>query len=394
MVAAAIPLILAVATVCGCLYLGLAAFAVRRFPPEASPLLSDRPPVTILKPLCGGEPGLYENLRSFVSQDYPAFQVVFGVQAPDDPAIAVVRRLIEDHPRADLKLVVDPTRHGSNLKIANAINMMAAARHDLLVLADSDMRVPPDYLNLVVGGFADRSVGLVTCLYVGAPERGLWSRLGAAAINHGFLPSVLVGRMVGGREGCFGATMALPRSVLAAIGGFEALADRLADDYALGDAVRRIGRKVALAPLVIETRVNEPDLRTLIRHELRWARTIRGIAPVDYAASAITYPVVFALLGVLWSVSTGGFYALSLSVLALALLCRWAMVRSGDRVLDVGPTPFWMLPVRDVLSFGVLVASFCGTRVAWRDRTFAVDADGRMRPDGMDRMGMGPTGMR
>ena len=207
-------------------YLAVAALMVRRFVCQAAPVPHVRPPVTLLKPLCGDEPNLYENLRSFCRQDYPGVQVVFGVRTITDPAVAVVERLRAEFSDCDIELVCDARIHGTNLKISNVINMMAKARHDLLVLSDSDMRVRPDYLDAVVAPLlADGQrppAGLVTCLYRGRPVGGVWSELGSMFINHGFLGQVLVGTLVGSNEGCFGATMALTRDTLARIGGFEA----------------------------------------------------------------------------------------------------------------------------------------------------------------------------
>ncbi|MDR3518786.1 MAG: bacteriohopanetetrol glucosamine biosynthesis glycosyltransferase HpnI [Azospirillaceae bacterium] len=357
----------------GSAYALLAAWAVYRFattPPVAGAAVS--PAVTVLKPLHGDEPLLYENLRSFCVQAYPAVQIVFGVSRPDDPAVAVVRRLIDELPQADLVLVVDGRIHGTNLKVSNLINMMAMARHDLLVVADSDMLVAPDYLVQVTAPFADERVGLVTCLYIGRPIAGVWARLGSLFINHGFLPAVLVGKMVGAREGCFGATMALPRAILAQLGGFAAIKDRLADDYALGEAVRRLNRKVVIAPCLVDTVVSEPDFGTLFQRELRWLRTMRLIAPVDMVASALTYPLPVALLGLLLS----GLRTEGWAVLGLAFACRLVMVRVIDRVLGLAMAPFWLVPARDLLSFGLLIGGFCGKTVAWRGRRFRVRANG------------------
>lgn len=357
----------------GSAYLLLAAWAACRF--AAAPLpapVEPRTPVTVLKPLYGDEPQLYENLRSFCMQSYPAVQVVFGVAKPDDPAAAVVRRLMADMPGVDLTLVVDDRIHGANLKVSNLINMMVAARHDLLVIADSDMHVDPDYLDQVTAPFADDRVGLVTCLYIGRPVTTIWARLGAMFINHGFLPSVLVGRMIGAREGCFGATMALSRQTLERLGGLAAIKDRLADDYALGEAVRTLGRRVAVARCLVDTVVSEPTFTSLFQRELRWLRTMRLIAPADMVASALTHPVPLALLGLLLS----GIRPEGWLVLGLALACRLIMVKVIDSVLGLGATPLWLVPVRDLLSFGLLIGGFCGTTVAWRGRQFRVTASG------------------
>src|SRR5882672_1049717 len=203
------------ASTAGAVYQLVAAKAVERFAAQgAVDSTQTPPPVSILKPVYGNDAELYENLKSFCCQDYPTFQVIFGARDANDQAVAVVRRLIAELPDADLQLVIDGRLHGTNRKISNLMNMLSLARHDYLVIADSDMRVGPNYLGAVVLPLLDPAVGLVTCLYAGRPTRGVWSRLGALFINHGFLPGVLVGQLIGARPGCFGATMALSRATL------------------------------------------------------------------------------------------------------------------------------------------------------------------------------------
>jgi len=369
------------ATGLGALYLLAVWHAVRRFAggrlaqPPIGP--GRRPPVTILKPLHGEDPELYENLRSFCEQTYPAVQIVFGVRDAADPAVAVARRLIADLPAADLALVVDPRVHGTNLKVSNLINMMTVARHAILVVADSDMRVTPSYLDALVGDLAVPGVGLVTCLYKARPVGNPWSRLGALAINHGFLPSVLVGSLVRPWPGCFGATLALHRETLRQIGGFARFRDLLADDYRLGAAIVEAGFRVALSRYLVEDVLVEPDAGTLLRHELRWARTIRSIAPLDFAASVITYPLAFGLLSALLSfLSVPG-----LAVLLAILVWRLIVVRMIDKAFALPRQPLWLVPVRDVLSFGLLIASFCGKTVAWRGHSFRLTQDGSLTSD-------------
>ena len=205
------------------------AVAVRRFAAEAPPLPRQRPAVTVLKPVCGSEPRLEAALASILAQDYPAFQVVFGVQAPDDPALPVVRRLQARFPHVDTAVVIDPALHGSNRKVSNLVNMAERATQPIVVFADSDMLVEPDYLDRVVAALDAPGVGAVTCLYRGVAVPGLWSRLAVQWIDHHFLPNVLVGLALGLAKPCFGSTIALRRDTLDSIGGFPALKDRLAD---------------------------------------------------------------------------------------------------------------------------------------------------------------------
>jgi ceramide glucosyltransferase len=372
---------LAAASLGGSAYTLLAASAVRRFVRLPAGRAAASPPVTVLKPLHGAEAELYGNLRSFCAQLYPRFQIIFGVRDETDPAIAVVRRLVAELPEVDIALVVDSRVEGNNFKVSNLENMVALAKHDIFVIADSDMHVKPDYLTEVTAPLAESGNGLVTCLYRGRPVAGICSQLGAMFINHGFLPSALIGERLRPGDACFGATMALRRDIYVAIGGFARLRDQLADDYALGAAVRRIGKRVVLSPYLVDTVSSEASLGALLRHELRWARTIRSIAPFGFAASFITHGVMLGLIAAL----VGGFSAPTLAVLGIALACRLAMVRIVDRALRLPMTPLWLVPVRDMLSFWVFIVSFLGNRVAWRDNTFRIAADGRLVANGDSR---------
>jgi ceramide glucosyltransferase len=370
--------ILLAGSAAGCIYLLYAGRATRRFAARAVRRAAAWPPVSILKPLCGEDPDLYENLASFCRQDYPVWQIVFGVQDAADPAIAVVKRLIAEFPAADLTLVVESRRRGGNLKVANLQNMLPAARHDLIVIADSDMRAAPDYLAAVTAPLLEPETGLVTCLYRGVPAAGRWSRLAALHINHGFLPQALVADRLGASGGCFGATLALRRDTLASIGGFAAVADRLADDHALGEAVRRLGRKVVLSPHIVDNIVAEPSFAALFRHELRWARTIRAVAPAGFFGLVLTQPMVLALAALALGTAPGA----AAAMLIAALSCRFAMVRMVDRALRLPPTPLHLVPGRDLLSFAVFLASFFARKVAWRDRTFRIGRNGQLILDG------------
>lgn len=372
-------LIFLAAGIGGAFYLLIAKLLVRRFVALDRHEPRGEPPVTILKPLCGAEPSLYENLLSFCKQKYGRYQVVFGVRDADDAAIVIVRKLIADLPGQDLSLVVNPAVHGTNFKISNVMNMMPSATHDILIVADSDMCVSPDYLRHVVGSLQQPGIGLVTCLYTGRPTPGFWSRLGAMFVNHVFLPAVLVGGVTGKRQDCFGATMALTRETLNAVGGFEMLKDHLADDHALGAAVARLGGKIALAPEIVGTIIHEPSARAMWSHELRWARTTRMIEPIAFAASILMYPMQLALVGWLLSLLGGHFTAAAVGVLLFTTLCRAVNVRVVDHALKLPRTPFWMVPLRDVLSLGALVASYCVKTVKWRGRAFRVESNGHLK---------------
>jgi ceramide glucosyltransferase len=360
----------------GWIYLCFAATAARRFARRPLPDAGSGPPVSVLKPLHGAEPGLYENLRSFALQDYPARQLVLGVDGPGDAALPVARALVRDLPRCQIALATGAGA-GANRKVANLENMLPLATGRILVLADSDMRVGRDYLAAVTAPFADPRIGIVTCLYRAVAAGGGWSELGALHINFGFLPSALVAAALGLGDGCFGATIALARDTLAAIGGFAALRDQLADDHRLGAAVRARGLAIHLSRYLVEARVFEPSFAGLWRHELRWARTVRDIAPIGFLGSVLTQPLALAALGVV----VARFGSVACTFLAITLLLRWASARAIAAALGLSARRLWLLPARDVLSFAVFVASLFSRKVVWRDRRYRVEPNGEMRVD-------------
>jgi ceramide glucosyltransferase len=333
--------------------------------------------ITVLKPLHGAEPLLEAALTTLCLQDHPNYQIVFGVQDRGDPAVAVVHRLQARFPERDIALVVDPTRHGANGKVGNLINMLPAARHPILAIADSDLHVRPDYLTRLLVALAEPGTGLVTTLYAGLPATDcLAGRLGATQITHGFLPGALLSRALG-RQDCLGATMVLRRETLNRIGGLPALVDHLADDNALGRLVAGLGLAVRLAAgTVPATTVPETTLRALLRHELRWARTIRALAPVPFAASVLQYPLIWAMLAIV--LSGAAVWALALFLFAWG--ARAVLARGIDRGLApllagvAFVAPVWLLPLRELMSVVVLVGGFTGSRVDWRGH--ALDADG------------------
>jgi ceramide glucosyltransferase len=400
---------------------------VRR--PRIEPMA--RPAVTVLKPLHGDEPLLEEALATVCEQDYPAWQVVFGVHHAADPAVAVVRRLEARFPDADIALVIDPALHGANRKVGNLINMLPAAKYDVLVIADSDIHARPDYLTRLVAALQQPAVGLVTTLYAGLPVRSpglqqlglgkpleacariglsrppinprqacaaatsanssvdqaakvcLASRLGATQITHGFLPGAVLARALG-REDCLGATMCLRREDLERIGGFHALVDHLADDNVLGRRIHALGLRVALAQTVPLTTVPEATVRALFRHELRWARTIRALEPIGFAASVLQYPLAWALLavgvagGALWSIGVcclaWVLRAVAAAIVDRALTPLWQQERSGgDNAALAFRCPVWLLPLRDILSVAVMLASYGGRHVDWRGHGLQAD---------------------
>jgi ceramide glucosyltransferase len=371
---------------CGIAYLIAAIAAALRARGRYVPAPKSAPPVTLLKPLHGLETGLFENLCSFCEQEYPSFQAIFGVQRPDDPAVDLVHRVIACFPNRDLALVVanpaERPKDGDNPKIANVANMIGLAKHDLLIITDSDMRVGPGYLSAVVAEFDDPNVGAATCLYSGMPCGGLASRLAAMQMDEQFAPSVLVATLLQPLAFCFGSTMAVRRSVLEEIGGIDALRSHLADDYRLGALVRARGYRVALSPYVVSNAVDEENLSSLWHHELRWARIIRSVRPTGFAMSFVTFPFPFTLLLALVPGQTVN----GLTLCALVLALRFALHLSMRGLLSCHPgrgpltslrtgyakpkdrNDVWLIPFRDLLGFAIWAASFFGRSVRWRDR--------------------------
>jgi ceramide glucosyltransferase len=364
------------AAVLGCVYALIAAWAARDFPRSSTvPPAEHFPSVTILKPLHGLEPNLFANLASFCIQDYPSpVQIVFGVADPADPAIGVVHKLMADFPDCELILTINSRRHGTNAKVSNLINMAENARHEVLVVSDSDILVERDYLRNIAAELDRPGVGLVTCLYRGlaAPDSAtrVWARLGAAAIDYHLLPGVLVGLKFGLATPCFGPTMALRKETLENVGGFASIADQLADDYVLGTLVRRSGLTVAIPTAAVTHVCTEGSAREFFQHELRWARTIRSVDPLGYAGLAVTHALPLALLGTLF----GGITPASFIVIA-ALVCRFGLQFELDRTFHLRKDVFWTGPVRDVLSFIVFIASFFVRTVAWRGHRYMLRPD-------------------
>lgn len=353
----------------GSLELLAGAAVVSRFVRGTAKAQANLPPMTVLKPLAGDEPRLEEALASFCAQDYPDFHIVFGVQDPADPAIAVVKRLRERFPERDIALVIDRRKLGPNRKIGNLLNMIPLARHELLVISDSDIHAEPDLLRSLAGTLAQPRVGIATCLYGGLPASdALAARLGATQISHVFLPGALLARTLG-RQDCLGAVMALRRSDLEAIGGLDALLPYLADDAVLGQKIVELGKKVELAHSVVATTVPESSISALWQHELRWARTIRALAPAGFAASLLQYPLFFAMVAIL----TSGEARWALACFAALWLLRGIAAAVLDRRLGLKPVHgFLLLPLRDLISALMVPVAFLGDKVQWRGESLSV----------------------
>ena len=336
-----------------------------------------QPPVTVLKPLHGAEPELAENLSSFLRQDYGApVQLICGVQDPADAALKAVEAVRTAFPGQDVRAVVDKRSHGTNRKVSNLINMMQRARHELIVLSDSDISARPDYLARIAAALAEPGVGAATCYYYGRGVAGPWSQLAAMGVSYGFLPNVLVGVALGAAKPCMGSTIALRRETLDQIGGFGAFAEVLADDYEIGRAVRARGLRVVLPPFAVAHACSERSLSALIRQELRWAVTVRIIDPAGHAGSVVTHTLALALIA---AVLLGGTLP-SLGVVAVALASRAWLKGRFDRSLGHASGPWSLLILRDLLTFAVFLGSFFARAVYWRGARFGVSSGRKFFP--------------
>ena len=337
-------------------------------------------PATVLKPLCNDEPQLYEHLRTFCQQDFTTFQLVFGVRDVSDPALRAVRRLVAEFPLLQIDVVVDPTLHGRNHKISNLINMVGHARYDVLVIADSDTWVGPEYLANVTAPLHDPAVSLVTCIYRGVPTLRTSSRLGAMYVNEWYMPCVLLARLLGFQGYVSGQTLCLRRDTLEAIGGFKAMANHLADDYRLGELVRALGLKIVMSRYLVAAQHDELNLTALFQHELRWMRTLRVLRPRSFPFLFFSFSLLVASGGLLLYLAQP-----VLPLGAAVLFCITVVARLLLHFMQRAPAErpllgdLWLLPVRELLIFAVWCRCFFTSRVLWRGQAFDVDAEGIMR---------------
>jgi ceramide glucosyltransferase len=328
------------------------------------------PPVSILKPLKGIDPEIYEAFRSHCVQDYPEYEIIFGISDAADPAVARVGQLMQEFPQVAIRLVICPDILGTNVKVSNLEQMVQAARYEHLIVNDSDIRVERDYLQEVVAPFRDEKVGMVTCLYRGSPAPTLGSRLEALGISTDFSPGVLVAQQLeGGLHFGLGSTLAFRRSELAQIGGFKAMADFLADDYELGRRIAGLGFKVVLAPTIVETHLPPYDFRGFLAHQIRWARGVRDARLGGYIGLVTTFGLMWSLLLLIaahaapWSWAVLG--AVSLLRVGVALAVGTSVLQDAKLIGQL-----WLLPVRDLIAAGIWIASFFGHAVIWRGEKF------------------------
>jgi ceramide glucosyltransferase len=335
------------------------------------------PAISILKPLKGIDPQAWESFCSHCEQDYPWFQLIFGVSDPADPALELVRKLQAKYPGLAIELIVCDRILGTNIKVSNLVQMLPSARHEILLVNDSDIRVPNDYLRNIAAPLADPSLGLVTCLYRGVASPTLGSRLEALGISTDFIPGVLSARLLEkGLHFGLGSTLAFRRRELEAIGGFEALLGYLADDYELGRRIAATGKRVELSAATVTTFLPAYTLRQFFQHQLRWSRTIRAARRWGYAGLLCTFGLPWALLALF--AARGAAWAWAL--LAMTLAARSAVGFGAAVVLLNDPqflSNILLLPLRDLIAPFVWAASFMGNRIHWRGADFDLK-DGRL----------------
>ena len=363
------------------LYYVFSIVAARRFfrPPAGGDAGTEKlPPVSILKPLKGAQPDLYDNLASFCRLDYSVFQLVCGVHAADDPAVDVVRHLQRDFPDRDIRLVVAAQTLGSNYKVGTLHHLMPEVEYDHLVVTDSDVSVEPDYLRRVIPALAH--AGVVSCVYRGGARRPLSALIESLMINATFMPQVVVASRIETPRYAFGASMALTRACLNAIGGFAALRDYLADDYHLGRLASRAGYTVRVLPTLVETRPDAGSLRDSFHHQLRWARTQRNCRPAGYVGTVVTFGTIWAGIGLLgWCIVPEFRLVGILALVVLGVRMATAAVLSHGFLHSPLPRASLLLvPLTDLFSFVIWCASLVGHTVRWREYRFRVQKDGRM----------------
>lgn len=379
---------------CGWVYWGVAVIAAERWRKIPRTSRQYLPGVSILKPLCGTDPDLLENLASFCSQNYPRYEVLFVAEDADDPALEIAREVVQRHPYCTTRILSGSPPIGANRKVRNLAHAMQFARHDIIVISDSDMRVAPNYLARIGAHFAEPDTGVVTCLYRSWRPQGLASRLEALSIGAEFVPGVLVAWLFAGPHFGFGSTIAIRRDVLERFGGFSALADELADDFRLCEKARGTGARQVLSDYVVDYVPGRQSLAAVWARRVRWARTIRVLRPWGALASIVTHILVLSVVLAVVHRS-----ALTLSLVLASSLWRTAcavwIARRATEDSSVQQFP-WLLPLSDMLSLGVWLASLNTRRVRWRSLDMLVGRGGLLleRRSGPARAGNASTGTK
>lgn len=340
------------------------------------------PPLSLLKPLHGMEPGLEGWLESFYHQDYPAYEILFCARSEADEGLQLARRVAARHAEIPTKFLLTGEDVYINAKVSSLELMETAAAHEILVVSDSDVRVAPDYLRAVALPFAEEKVGAMCCLYRGvAAEGGLWARLEAVGMSVEMSSGVLVAQMLEGMQFVLGPTMAFRRATIRAMGGFKVTADYCADDFVLGNETYKLGETVALSHYAIDHMVINASFIASMKHQVRWMKSTRFSRPKGHFGTALTFSMPFGLLGFLIALAMGH-AALGAALLGWAVATRWALAVAVGRVVVGDRSLFGLLvlyPVRDLMGFCFWAASYCGRTILWRGRDFDLLPGGKMR---------------
>jgi ceramide glucosyltransferase len=335
------------------------------------------PPISVLKAVRGVDFASYENFKSFCLQDYPKYEILFCVNDLNDEAVPLVRRIIEEFPERSIRLLSGAPQPGSNRKVNNLSLLVREARYALLVQSDGDVRVGPNYLREMAAPFESCETGVVSCLYRGVTQNNLWAHIEALGAATDFSAGVLVAGWNGAVTFALGASVATTKSWLAKIGGYEALASVLADDYEIGNRVTNAGGRVIVSREIVETMYPAMTFGDFWQHQLRWARTVRLCRPASYLGLLVTHGLFWAMLGAAASGSAkaGAFFFVAYFVLRLVLAWTIGVWGMNDETVR---KKWWLVPLRDALHFGVWVASFFSKRIVWGGTEFRLKANGDM----------------
>lgn len=333
------------------------------------------PPVSILKPVRGAEMGAYENFASFCRLDYPEYEIVFATTDLEDPVLSVIQKLQKDFPERRIRLVISAANRGTNNKVNNLCQLVSEAKHDLVAISDSDVRVQPDYLRSVVAPFADAKVGAVTTFFRGLPAKGWVSSVGAMGMYTDSAPGALVARKLEGKmQFAFGWTMATTKDVLSKIGGFESMANYHSDDFELGNRISRSGYRVELMRTPVWMAFPQETLAEYLRHELRWAIGLRNVRPTGYLGMVFSHGLPWTLLAVTAALTagwTGVAAAYLLTYLVLRLSLVWTTGAWGFEDSQIRGK-LYLVPLRDAFSFATWAAGLFLDKIVWRGFSYRV----------------------
>ena len=336
------------------------------------------PPVSLLKPVHGVDFGSLENFESFCRQNYPAYEILFAVNDDSDPAVPLIRDVAARFPDRNIRLISGAPQIGANKKVNNLIALARAARHEIIILTDGDVRVLPNYLREVVAPFADTRIGAVTSFYRGITQENLAAELEALGAASDFFGGVFVADWMEGMTFALGASIATTKSWVAKIGGFEAIADMHSDDYELGHRIAKAGGKVVLSHELVWTMYPAQSVRGFWNHQVRWSRTVRLCRPLSFIGLIFTHGLPWAVAAAVVAPTRSIAAGYIASYLALRLIMAWTV---GVRAVDDATvrSKLWLVPFRDAIHFIVWLASFASNKISWGGEQFTM-REGRMTP--------------